>query len=157
MCFRRGYDLNFYKSILLMVCAGLSVCGWVILSIGFSEKYSLDFFNYENIIELFSFFLFGSVFCLIFGVPFLLLIDKFFKKFWAKYIFGGGFFGWLSWFMIAGPLFSLDLLLKPSACNWRGSSLFFYIGLAAGVLFTVVLAVFSKIGVYDKLCKIFSD
>lgn len=59
--------------------------------------------------------------------------------------------------MIAGPLFSLDLLLKPSAWNWQGSSLFFYIGLATGVLFTVVLAVFSKIGVCDKVLKIFSE
>lgn len=140
-----------------MMCAGISLCAWFVLPVLISGKYNFELFSLDSFLEIFSFFMFGCVFCLIFGVPFMLLIDKFSRKFWARYIIGGGVFGWLSWFMIAGPLFSLDLFLKPSAWNWRGSSLFFYIGLATGVLFTVVLAVFSKIGVYDKLCKIFSD
>lgn len=141
--------LYFYRSILLMVCAGLSVCGLVVM-VSFIDQGHDAFRNFtmEKAYHFFILFSFGCVFCLIFGVPFLFLIDKYVKNFWAKYIVGGAVVGWGVWFVISGPLFSLQLLLNPSAWNWRGSSIFFFAGMSTGVLFTLVLKFLSIVNMY---------
>ena len=98
-----------------MLCAELSLCGFSV--VGVFVDYSGN--AYSNItMELVFQFVpvcsLGCAFCLIFGLPFLFLIDKYVKIFWPKYIFAAGVLSLGAWFVLSWAAFSLRLLFHPS-------------------------------------------
>lgn len=88
----------------------------------------------------------GSVICLIFGTPCLLLIDKYFSRFQSRYMVGGAVAAWVAWFVMAGPLYAPTLFKLE---YWIGSGLghvavYVGMGFATGALFTLLLSVFER-------------
>ena len=144
--------LFLYRSILLMVCAGLSVCV-VAYVIGFIDR-GYDAFTHLTMVEMYHLFLlfaFGNIFCLIFGVPFLFLIEKYIKNFQGKYIVLGGVLGWVECFLIECWFSTLHSLINPSSWNWRLEFVFSFVGLSTGILFTLFSKFLPAIKMRDRV------
>ena len=131
----------------------LAICGWICFAAFIIINACLDLIFYSSNIdiwsakglqELLSLFIIGAIICLIFGAPFLFIIDNYFNRLKYRYILGGFIAAWVAWLVIAGPLFTPSLWLRPDLWNWIYSMQFARLGMATGVLFTLVLGLFKR-------------
>ncbi len=134
------------KILLLAVCAGSCFIGLAIITALWSIAVNsrvVDIWSLRGLKELFSMFMLGTVICLVFGTPFLFLIEKYFNRFRIRYALGGAIAAWVAWLVISGPLFTPRLWLHPELWDWLFSMAFAVTGFATGALFTLLLSVFG--------------
>jgi len=112
----------------------LFICGstWAKLNALPNQKFE-SVFSLSALWELFMLWVIGAAITTIFGVPVLLLLDKFFKRFALRYVIGGAFAAWIAWLPIAGPVFYPAVWHNPQ--NWIGSGLG-HVGIYVSVGFT---------------------
>ena len=135
------------KAFLLAACAGISLA---ILMLGFVVILDPNFFHtwrWTYFVDLLLFFLIGSSICLVFGTPFMLIIDKYFSRFRTRYMLGGIIAALVAWLIMEGHSSHTPFLaLAQGRWNWPVSIVFMGTGFSTGALFTLLLSSF-------KCCK----
>ena len=143
------------KTLLLATCAGVCFVVFAVMA-GFLNararpslhQYLSEFQGWQGVTTLFDYFLLGVIPCLIFGTPFLLLIEKYFSRFDTRYTTGGFVAGWVAWFFMVGPLLTPSPWLDAEIWLLDGFNyvgLYVGLGFCTGLLFTALLWILEKL------------
>jgi uncharacterized integral membrane protein len=129
---------------LLAACAGISLA---ILMMGCAAIQDPEFFHswrWTYFGDLSLFFVLGASICLVFGTPFMLMLDKYFSRFRIRYMVGGAIAALIAWLIMEGQSSHTPFLaLAPGRWNWPFSIIFMGTGFATGALFTLLLSAFD--------------
>lgn len=145
------------KALLLATCAGTCLMVfWVLLAythspLGLSEtlyQFFNELYTGRGMQDLFGMWLIGFFMCLIFGTPFLLIIERYFSRFKTRYITGGFVAGWVAWLFTNGPLFEPNVWFVGyrwvlGGINYVG--IYVWLGFCTGLLFTALLWTMGKL------------
>lgn len=145
------------KALLLATCAGLCLMVfWMLLALthsplGLRENlYQIlnELFKGRGMQDLFGMWMIGFFMCLIFGTPFLLIIERYFSRFKTRYITGGFVAGWVAWLFTNGPLFEPNVWFVGyrwvlGGINYVG--IYVWLGFCTGLLFTGLLWICERL------------
>lgn len=142
--------IKLLKILLLAACAGIFLLALFVMPtlLAPTSPY-LDLWSWHTLQEMFFLFLLGSVICLVFGTPCLLLIDKYFSRFQLRYMIGGAVAGWVAWFFMCGPFVTVGNPWNDTE-SWVADGinhvcLYIGLGFATGTLFTLLLNLACRI------------
>lgn len=87
----------------------------------------------------------GFVLCFIFGLPSILILEKWFPHVTARYLFGGAIASAVAFSILEGGIYAPSIWEKPWGINWQLGLFFIAYGIATGALYTFFIFIIRKI------------